>query len=34
MSKFYKERIIEMVMELEEEEKLELIYRFIRRYLS
>lgn len=34
MSKFYKERIIEMVTELEEEEKLELIYRFIRRYLS
>lgn len=32
--KLYKERIIDMITGLEEPEKLEIIYRFIRKYLS
>lgn len=31
---FYREMIIKMVNSVDEEEKLEIIYRFIRRYLS
>ncbi len=31
---FYQERIIALINEVEDEETLEIIYRFIRRYLS